>query len=119
VLASLVIIVCFYLIAMKASRPFIISYAESKEITDIKRQNAAAEAENKKLKEDRAYLQTAQGKEAEARKLGFVKEGEISLIVEHPEKSEPPVLNPPPPPVKKTFWQKVADKAATVFAHKK
>jgi len=78
--------------------------------------NAAAEAENKKLKEDRAYLQTAQGKEAEARKLGFVKEGEISLIVEHPEKSEPPVLNPPPPPVKKTFWQKVADKAATVFA---
>lgn len=66
----------------KAARPYLITYNEAREIEQIKRQIAEAEAENKALREDIAYLQTKRGKEVEARKLGWVKKGEIAVIVE-------------------------------------
>lgn len=104
-----VLLLCSYLVAAKASKPFIVSYSESKDIAVLKRESVAVAAENKRLREQRDYLLTARGKEAEARKLGWVKDGEVSIVVEKPPRTI--VLDiPQNQPKKKTFWGGVGEK---------
>lgn len=77
--------VCILLVkaaVMKAARPYVISYGESKESTEIQQQIDAATSENKALREQIAFLSTNKGKEIEARKLGWVKPGEVSLLIQ-------------------------------------
>lgn len=88
VLAACGIMGCAYLVLEKASRPFLISYAESREIAVISREKAAAENDNRRLKEEKEYLLTARGKEAEARKLGWVRDGEVAIVVEQPDRPD-------------------------------
>jgi hypothetical protein len=45
--------------------------------------------ENSELRVKRKYLQSAQGAETEARKLGFVRPGEISIIMGDDQKQNP------------------------------
>ena len=79
-----------YKVLAKTSRPFLISYAESKEIISVKREKEAAESENRRLQSEKRYLLTNKGKESEAHKLGWVKDGEIAIVVEQPDNSPAP-----------------------------
>ena len=76
-------------VVAKAARPYLISYGESREIADINRQIAQAEAENNALRHNINHLTDPKTQpramEAEARKLGWVKQGEVALIIEQPK----------------------------------
>jgi len=88
-LASAIAVLCVLgTLISKAARPYLISHAESKEISEINRQIAEANAENRALKKEIAYLSTPEGKEAEARKLGWVKAGEVAIVIEQPQDSQ-------------------------------
>ena len=80
------ILFCVGAVISKAAKPYLISCGESREIAAVKKEIAEACAENRALKGNIAYLSTPRGKEAEARKLGWVKEGEVALVVEQPQK---------------------------------
>jgi len=110
VLAICGVLTCTYMVLAKATRPYVISYAESQDMTSIKQQKEAAEAENRRLKLEKDYLLTSKGKEAEARKLGWVKPGEVAVVVQQPEKPVP-VLEYEKPPVPKSKWQLLSEKA--------
>ena len=96
---------------MKAARPYLISYNESKERSDIQRQISQAEAENRVLRRDIAYLDTPEGKEAEARKLGWVKKGEVAVVV--PDVGASPFAGEPLP--QPSFWDHLGRRMAGVF----
>ena len=87
----------------KGARPYLISHGEAKEIAQVKRQIAQAESENRVLKKGIGYLRTPRGMEAEARKLGWVKEGEIAVVLEEPEGSQG--ANGEPSGSHESFWQ--------------
>jgi cell division protein FtsL len=80
-------IVTLFLVIHKAAKPYLLSYGESKEIADLKSEINSSLVENKALKDSISFLQTPQGKEVEARRLGFVKDGETSVVVEQPHES--------------------------------
>jgi cell division protein FtsB len=97
--------------AMKAARPYVISYTESKERADIQRQIAQANAEKNALKHDIAYLDTPEGKEAEARKLGWVKTGEVAVVV--PDSGPSPFASEPLPQA--SIWDRMSRRMAGMF----
>jgi hypothetical protein len=105
-----VVLLVVYMILAKASRPFLISYAESREIAGIKREKDAVEAENRRLRTNREYLKTDQGKEAEARKLGWVKSGEVAVVVGQPEHSPTPPIEFEKPAPPKSKWRILSEK---------
>ncbi len=82
------ILFCAKAVIMKAARPYLISYGESRESSEIKRQIAEVYAENKALKKEIPHLLSPEGMEAEARKLGWVKKGEVAIVVEQPKQSQ-------------------------------
>ncbi|HEY3297984.1 MAG TPA: hypothetical protein VGK34_04945 [Armatimonadota bacterium] len=116
-LAGCGVLACAYLVLAKASRPFMISYGESQEIAMVQKAKAAAEAENKRLKEQKKYLSTPQGKETEARKLGWVKDGEVAIVIEQPERESNVELDEPVEgkTAPKSRWRSVRDKALSTF----
>lgn len=101
-----------YMVGVKASKPYVISYRESKDIVSIKREISEAEAENRALKGQIGYLKTDRGKVAEARKLGFVKPGEISLVV---GKSEDDQSSSDHPQEHKGLWSNVRKHASSTL----
>ena len=109
------VLFCIGAFVAKASKPYLISYGESKEISDIKNQIADARAENMAIKKDIKYLSTPEGKEAEARKLGWVKEGEVALVIE-PHESENKDGQSLNPPVKESFWSSAGRRILGLFA---
>lgn len=104
---------CARMIALKVSRPYLISYGESKEIAKINKQIAVATAENDQLNRDLSYLATPQGKEAEARKLGLVKKGETAIMVQQPDQSKLQLDRAQA--MKETFWQSASKNLAKMF----
>ena len=86
---TLVALVIFFISTFTAGfiKPYLITYNESREIAKIKKQIAEAKAENARLKRELAYLKTPLGKEVEARKQGWVRPGEIAVILESPSSS--------------------------------
>ena len=96
---------------MKAARPYVISYTESKERADIQRQIAQANAEKNALKRDIAYLGTPKGKEEEARKLGWVKQGEVAVVV--PDTGPSPFASEPLPQA--SIWDRMSRRMAGMF----
>lgn len=107
---------CTAAVVKKISKPYVISYGESKEVRDIRKQIAVATADNQQLKRDISYLGTAQGKEAEARKLGWVKKGEVALVVQQPGKSSFQVDQPIA--IKDTFWQSAGKRLVGIFVRR-
>ncbi len=107
--------VAVFLIISKLSRPYMIGYSESKEIIETKQQISNAESENKSMHSDIQYLQTDRGKEAEARRLGWVKPGEIAIVVEQPRKIQNPSTQQAAATVHKSFWISVREKVLGLF----
>lgn len=116
VLASFVLLVSCYMVVAKVSKPYLISYRESKDIIDIKRQITEAKDENRSLKDQIEYLKTDRGKVAEARKLGFVKSGEISLVVGKQDRT-PDFDSSDAKPAQQSVWSSVKHKASSLFQH--
>lgn len=108
---------CVKATAVKILKPYVISYGESKEIDEIKKQIAVASAENRQIKRDISYVATPQGKEAEARKLGWVKKGEVTLVVDQPQ--QPKFTVEPSVAVKRTFWQNTSWRLVGMFVRTK
>lgn len=107
---------CVKAVVAKITRPYLISYGESREVSNLKRQIASATAENRQLKSDINSIGKSQGKEAEARKLGWVKKGEIAIVVEQPQKTG---LESAEERAGKSCWQRVGDWFARVFSRRK
>ena len=110
--AGLALLCGCYCVGAKASKPYVISYRESKDIAVIRKQIAEAEAENKSLKSQIGYLKTDRGKIVEARKLGFVRNGEISIVVGKPEDCEDSADRAP---AKRSVWTNVKDHASSAL----
>lgn len=112
----LIIITAAWLIMAKITKPYRISYMESREIADIRNQIKQAELDNKRLKQDIDYIKKPEGKMVEARKLGFVKEGEVAVVVEQPNRDQYELDQMKTPPVKDTFFQSVRKRIAEFFS---
>jgi len=97
---------CARAVIVKISRPYLLSYSESKEVAETQKQMDAARAENRQLARDIADISTPRGKEAEARKLGWVKKGETAIVVGPAQKSSLETAHPQP---RKSFWQNAVD----------
>jgi len=116
-LVSIVVFLCAfaaYHVVGKVARPYLVGWQESREIAQLKKESAAIEAENRELKQRIAYIRTPAGVEAEARKQGMVREGEVALLVQTPEQASSEqaeahkLANP-------TMWQKVVSRVADFF----
>lgn len=105
-----------WMVVAKATKPYRIGYNESKEISDIRGQISQAKAENKALKADIDYIKRPEGKMVEARKLGFVKEGEVAVVVEQPDRKQYEMDQMKTPPVKETFFQSLKRRITEFFA---
>jgi len=95
----------------KAVRPYWINHNEKKESADIQKQIAQAKAENLAFKQEIIHLGTPEGKEEEARKLGWVKQGEVAVVV--PDSGPSPFASEPLP--QETFWDHLGRRMAGVF----
>lgn len=98
------ILFCAKAVIVKAARPYLISYGESKESSEIKLQMAEAYAESKVLKKEIPHLLSPEGMEAEARKLGWVKKGEVAIVVEQPKQSQIERSGPAGPSERESCW---------------
>ncbi len=105
---------CLKATVCKLARPYLISHSESQEIVALQKQIASANIENIQLKRESELMGTPQGKEAEARKLGWVKKGEVALVVQQPDQSR--LLQEQAEAMKETFWQSAGKKLVGVFA---
>ena len=119
ILLALVILVvgvyCAKVVIAKITRPYLISYGESREISELKRQIATSTTENRQLKKDITDVGTPQGKDAEARKLGWVKKGEVAIVVEQPQKTG---LESAETRAGKSCWQRAGDWFTRLFHRK-
>jgi len=94
----------------KVAKPYLIGRTEGAEIAQIKQEIAQQERRRGELMDDMRYLRTPAGMEVEARRLGWVKEGEVSVVVEEP-KPEPTVEESS----KKPFLQRFSDGVVGLF----
>jgi cell division protein FtsL len=74
----------------KGAKPYLVGYTENREIAQINRQIARETALRKDLNKQIEYVQTPAGMESEARKLGWVKEGEVAVVVDDTKKEPTP-----------------------------
>jgi cell division protein FtsB len=63
-------------------RPVLLYRVEAAEISKVDKELKQLKAENEKLRAQTQYLRTAKGAQTEARKLGFVYPGEVSIVIE-------------------------------------
>lgn len=102
--------VCLVLLAAavicKAARPYLINLAERREIAILNQKIEAAKAQRKALKEQIAYLATPGGREAEARKHGWAKPGEIAIVFGDTKDSPNGHDQSDQPELHEPFWHK-------------
>jgi cell division protein FtsB len=77
------IIVCAAL-GSKIVQPYQMSRDQAQRMAVLNTQLADTNAQNATLERQTAYLQRSDGIEAEARDKGYLKPGEISLVIENP-----------------------------------
>jgi len=77
-----VAIYCAIAVVQKTIRPINLLCAGKAEVHKMEEKLAKEKAENRALHEKRKYLLTPSGAEAEARKLGYVRPGEVSVVIE-------------------------------------
>jgi cell division protein FtsB len=109
--ASRLLIICLvvgsiYMFLDKLSRPYRISHGEVRAIAEVKNEIKAEEAQNRALKKNIEFLKTDKGREVEARRLGWVKPGEVAIVVEQPS-PHPKIVEIKEPSRHKSFWGKV------------
>lgn len=75
-------------VVSKAAKPYVVGYTEGREIAEVRQQIADEKARRDDLKQQIRYVRTPAGMEVEARKLGWVKEGEVAVVVDN-TKQEP------------------------------
>ncbi|MEN6372521.1 MAG: hypothetical protein ABFD64_10980 [Armatimonadota bacterium] len=73
---------CAFIVIRQAVRPITLLCKGKSEVRQMETQYAKDKAENAALLKKRRYLLTPSGSEAEARKLGYVRPGEVSVIIE-------------------------------------
>ena len=99
-----------WLAVAKLSKPYLISHSESKQIEVIEKNINTLDAENESLRKEIKYLKSQRGVEVEARKLGWVKDGEVAVVVEKRSRTEKEW--PAAPQQKesrwKSFWGRIA-----------
>ena len=98
----------------KVARPWVVGHTEGREIAQINRQIAHEEALRKDLNKQIGYLQTPAGMESEARKLGWVKEGEVAVVVDDTKKEPTPEKASEP-----TFLQRIGKGITGLFSFTK
>ena len=74
----------------KTIKPVRLVWAERREVLRMQDELAQKEKTNRELKNRRQYLLTPSGTETEARRLGFVRPGEVSIIISEDEKDKKP-----------------------------
>lgn len=77
-------------IVTKAIRPYREARTQKGQMSVTREQIAALDAQNADLRRRIAYLKTPEGKTTEARKMGFIKDGEIPIVVEGQAPPAPP-----------------------------
>jgi len=92
-MAAMVVVVT-YGVLRKTLRPVLLCWRERAEVHKLDDQLKRAEREHRALLERRRYLRSPEGAEIEARKLGYVRPGEISIMIgdeDGRQKDEPPL----------------------------
>ena len=84
-LVAVVAVVLGVMVGSKILRPFQLCSRESRETGQLKSELATLEKQNAVLERQIAFLKTPRGSAEAARKLGWVKPGEITLVLP-PEK---------------------------------
>jgi cell division protein FtsB len=74
-----------FAIGNKIVRPFHLWFVEKHAVSDMQAQLNDMKHENAELRAKREYLKSPAGAENEARRLGYVAPGEVSLVVEPPK----------------------------------
>lgn len=98
----------------KGAKPYLVGHTEGREIEQINRQIAQEEARRIDLNKQIEYLQTPAGMESEARKLGWVKEGEVAVVVDDTKKEPTPERSSEP-----TFLQRIGKGITGLFSFTK
>lgn len=103
----------------KAARPYLLDFGEKREITEVKSQIATAKAQKKALEEQIAYLATPAGREAEARKHGWAKPGEIAIVIGEDKDSSEGGHEPGETGSHEPLWQKAGRHVLSVFVRER
>lgn len=70
-----------YGVLRKTIRPMLLCWSERTEVRRLEARQENLKRENRDLNAKRIYLQSPQGAETEARKLGYVRPGEVSIVM--------------------------------------
>src|SRR5579883_2659656 len=89
ILVGFTIVVCVAMIT-KIIQPYQMSHDQSKQMSALSQQLADTESQSADLQKKVSYLRRPDGIEAAARAQGYLKPGEISLIIENPPASSAP-----------------------------
>jgi cell division protein FtsB len=85
----------------KAIRPYREASLQSRQLAETKQQISSLDSENDSLRRRIAYLKTSDGIIVEARKMGYLKSGEIPFVVEGLSQPDEPLdasrVAPEPP----------------------
>lgn len=73
---------------LKTVRPFILAWNGKQEVRRLESQIADGNRTKQEYLEKRRYLRSQEGAQTEARKLGYVKEGETSIMIEQEKKKQ-------------------------------
>ena len=110
VFSFLVLIVATH---VKLLRPAVASVGQARDLYAAKRQRAALEAENARLRDILTYLQTPSGRDLVVRgKVYAVRPGERLILVQETAKPAPP----PPPTWAERLWQYLERQRAALAA---
>ena len=82
---------------IKIVRPYREARQQSQQLARNRAKLAAIRAQNAELRQRIAYLKTDDGQTTEARKLGFVRPGEIPIVVEDTSAPSAPAASPAAP----------------------
>jgi len=80
----------------KTLRPVLLCWRERAGVHRFEARLAAAKRERQALLEKRRYLRSPEGAQTEARRLGFVRPGEVSVVME--DDKDPRASGPSSPP---------------------
>ncbi len=97
----------------KVAKPYLVGRGEARKISEINRQIGELESENEELTKEISYLSTPSGMEAEARKLGWVKEGETAVVVEGSQNEA--AFAESQRAGRRSFWQRVGGTISGLF----
>jgi len=81
VVIAVLVLLAFTMVA-KAIRPYREASVQNTQLSETRRQSSALEAENALLARRIAYLKTPGGVASEARSMGYLRPGEIPIVVE-------------------------------------